>query len=322
MTQEKRIQKISICIVAYNHGQYINDCLASVVGQQVDADLEILIGDDCSSDQTRKIINEYAERFPGLVFPFFHEKNIGGSQNYHFLISKASGDYVAHLDGDDYWFPGKLTAQLRFLAGNPNCSAVYTNALCICDDGSPAGVFNNAQPACFDINFLLRQGNFLNHSSVLYRSSFRHALLNMQAQFLDYHVLLRLARHGKIGYMNQLLTTYRRASGSSAIVHTNELVRNLYWEALQDVPRDLVNEKDLGHGMAEFMRTIFFRAIRTRSWTLIEIWWPRILADAPVGRVRMLAWASWAILRIGLVESMSMICQRVTGNPMKVLYRR
>ena len=48
--------KVSVCVVAYNHGRYIGDCLASVVGQQVDADLEILVGDDCSTDETREII--------------------------------------------------------------------------------------------------------------------------------------------------------------------------------------------------------------------------------------------------------------------------
>ena len=54
--------KISVCVVAYNHGRYIGECLASVVGQQVDADLEILVGDDCSTDETRRIIGGYAEK--------------------------------------------------------------------------------------------------------------------------------------------------------------------------------------------------------------------------------------------------------------------
>lgn len=322
MIQEGKTPKVSVCIVAYNHGRYINDCLASVIGQHVDADLEVLVGDDCSTDQTRQIISAYAERYPGLVFPVFHDKNIGGSNNYQHLVSKATGDYIAHLDGDDYWLPGKLAAQVRFLEANPGCTAVYTNAFCIRDDGTPAGVFNNAQPARFDINALLRLGNFLNHSSVLYRLTLKPELLGMPSPFLDYCILLRLARHGDVGYLNQALTTYRRSSSSSAIVNSNEFVRSLYWEALQDVPRDLVNPQDLGHGMAEFMRTIFFRAIRTRSWSLIKMWWPRVLAEAPVGRARMLAWAGWAILRTGFIEGMGMVCQRIAANPMKVLYRR
>ncbi len=322
MSQEGKTPKISVCIVAYNHGQYIDDCLSSVVGQQVEADIEILVGDDCSTDQTRKIISAYAERYPDLVFPVFHAKNIGGSLNYQYLMSKAAGEYVAHLDGDDYWLPGKLAAQVRFLDANPDCAAVYTNAFCIRDDGTPAGVFNNAQPSRFDINDLLRQGNFLNHSSVLYRSTLRHELLGMQPPFLDYRILLRLARHGDVGYLNQALTAYRRSSSSSAIVNANELVRSLYWETLQDVPRDMVNMQDLGHGIAEFMRAIFFRAIRTRSWTLIETWWPRILAEAPVGRMTMLAWAGWAILRTGFIEGIDMACRFITDNPMKIHYRR
>src|SRR6266516_3269144 len=90
--------KVSVCVVAYNHGRYIGDCLASVVGQQVEADLEILVGDDCSTDETREIIAAYAARYPGLVHPVFHPRNIGGTRNYQVLIGKAEGDYIAHLD--------------------------------------------------------------------------------------------------------------------------------------------------------------------------------------------------------------------------------
>jgi hypothetical protein len=226
------------------------------------------------------------------------------------------------LDGNDCWLPGKLAAQVRFLETSGNCAAAYTNTFCVRDDGTPAGVFNNAQPPCFNINTLLRLGNFLNHRSVLYRSTLKHELLGMRAPFLGNRILLRLARHGDVGYLNQALTVYRRPSSSSAIANANELVRTSYWEAMLDVPRDLATPRDLGHGIAEFMRSIFFRAIGTRSCALIGTWWPRILAEASVGRARMLAWTGWAILRTGFVESIGMAYRLITDNQMKIHYRR
>ena len=77
----KKRLKVSVCIVTYNHGRYIDDCLASVVSQQIDADLEVLVGDDFSTDQTRAIISAYAKKYPDMIYPVFHEKNIGGSHN-------------------------------------------------------------------------------------------------------------------------------------------------------------------------------------------------------------------------------------------------
>src|SRR5689334_18333358 len=123
--------KVSVCVVAFNHGRYIANCLASVVGQQINAELEVLVGDDCSADETRQIIGRYAEEHPGLIHPVFHQSNIGGTQNYQSLIRRASGSYIAHLDGDDYWLPGKLAEQVSFLEKNQNCVAVYTNAIVV-----------------------------------------------------------------------------------------------------------------------------------------------------------------------------------------------
>jgi glycosyltransferase involved in cell wall biosynthesis len=228
---EKRA-KISVCIVAYNHGRYIDDCLASVVGQRVDADLEILVGDDCSTDHTREVIGEYAKTYPDLIQPVFHQKNIGGSDNYRQLISKASGDYIAHLDGDDYWLPGKLAEQIRFLERNPACVAVYTNAVVISDAGDSVGRFNGVLPQQFDLNFLVRQGNFLNGSSLLYRARCRNPILQLQGDTLDYHYHILLAGQGRLGYVNRVLVAYRRCSTTSTLSTKYELVLELYWRAI------------------------------------------------------------------------------------------
>ncbi len=190
--------KVSVCVVAYNHGRYIGDCLASVVGQQVEADLEILVGDDCSTDETREIIGGYAARYPGLVHPVFHPRNIGGTRNYQVLIGKAQGDYIAHLDGDDYWLPEKLAEQIGFLEKNRNCVAVYANAIVISDSGERVARFNGALPQQFDLNYLVRKGNFLNGSSLVYRARCRDPILQLEGDALDYHFHILLAGQGAL----------------------------------------------------------------------------------------------------------------------------
>lgn len=314
---------VSVCVVTFNHERYIRDCLMSVIAQSSDVTLEILVGDDQSEDGTSVIVEELASEYPHLIRYFRHQKRLGrGSTNYQFLIREAKGLFIAHLDGDDFWLSGKLAAQIRFMEQYPDCPAVYSNALVIREDGVPCGVFNNPQPVRFDINALLRHGNFLNNSSMFYRASLREHLLAMQAPFLDYRVHLRHARQGAIGYLNQVLVGYRVNSSSSVIVHANNDVRRFYWEALLDVPRDVVNADDLAKSMAEFARSVFFRSLRLRSVSLLRQWLPVVMATSPVGQVKMSILIFAAIARVGIREGFSALCGRLSGNRLKILYRR
>ena len=316
------IYKVSVCVVTYNHARYIRDCLISVLAQCEDVSLEILVGDDLSEDETGKIVQSLANRYPKIIRYFCHSKRKGPASNYQFLIRKAQGEYIAHLDGDDLWLPGKLATQIRFMEQHPDCPAVYSNAITIRDDGVLLGVFNNFQPTRFDINSLLRHGNFLNHSSMLYRAFLREDLLRLPPSFLDYRIHLHHARHGAIGYLNQTLVSYRVNSSSSMIVHANNDVRRLYWEALLDVPRDSINADDLASGIAEFARSIFFRSIRIRHVSLIRQWLPIIIASSPVSRTKMSVLIFSAIIRTGVRELFAALYAHLSGNSFKILYYR
>jgi len=313
---------VSVCIVTFNHERYIRDCLMSVIAQSSDVTLEILVGDDFSEDRTSVIVEALAAEYPHLIRHFRHVPRLGPTENYLSLIREARGTLIAHLDGDDFWLPGKLAAQMSFLEQHPDCSAVYSNAFVVRDDGVPLGFFNNPQPERFDLNGLLRRGNFLNHSSMLYRASLRENLLALPTPFLDYRVHLRHAQHGAIGYLNQVLVGYRVNSSSSILVHANAMVRRLYWEALLDAPRDSVNADDLAAGMAEFARRVFFRSAKMKDIPLLLQWLSIVMAASPVGRLKMGILIFAAILRVGIQEAVATLCARLGGNRLKILYRR
>ncbi len=313
---------VSVCILTYNHKRYIRDCIMSVIAQSSDVTLEILVGDDCSEDGASSIVEALASEYPHLIHYFRHVSRLGPAENYLSLIRKARGAFIAYLDGDDFWLPGKLAAQVSFLERRPDCPAVYSNALVIRDDGVPLGVFNNPQPARFDINALLRRGNFLNHSSTLYRASLRENVLALPTPFLDYRVHLRHARHGAVGYLNQVLVAYRVGSSSSMVVHANDLVRRLYWEALLDVPRGSVNEDDLARAMAGFVRSVLLRSIRTKDVFMLRRWLPVIMAASPVGWIKMCSFISAGILRTVIQKGTDALCARLTGNHLRILFRR
>lgn len=118
--------KVSVCVVTYNQEKYIAECLQSLVDQVTDFPFEIIVGEDCSTDRTREIVLEFQKKYPDIVKPLLHEKNVGGSENYLKTHAQAVGKYIAHMDGDDYALPGKLQVQADFLDNNKECNLLWT----------------------------------------------------------------------------------------------------------------------------------------------------------------------------------------------------
>ncbi|MFZ6646242.1 glycosyltransferase [Undibacterium sp. TJN25] len=253
--------KISVCIVTYNHAAYIHDCLSSVIAQQVDAELEVLVGDDCSSDETRTIIKQFSDKYPEMIYPIFHKENLGSTRNYQYLINEASGDYIAQLDGDDFWLPGKLRAQLGFLEENRECSAAYTNAIVINNSGDLIAKFNGELPPQFDLNFLLEKGNFLNASSVMYRAHCKYQVLKVDGPILDFHAHVLLASQGYLGYVNKVLVAYRLNSTTSITTARRDLLMELYWKGILSAWKLGADENALRHCMIGFYRSLIRSAL-------------------------------------------------------------
>lgn len=117
--------KVSVCVVTYNQVKYIRQCLQSIVDQETKFQLEVIVGDDCSTDGTQAIVQEFSEKYPKILKPIFHSKNIGAHENYILIHSQAAGEYIVHVDGDDYCLPGKLQAQADYLDANKDCQILW-----------------------------------------------------------------------------------------------------------------------------------------------------------------------------------------------------
>jgi len=116
MELQYKTPKVSVCVITYNQEKYIRQCLQSIVDQETDFDFEVIVGEDCSTDGTRAIVQEFSEKFPNIVKPIYQKKNIdGGGYNFLTVHRAARGEYVAHIDGDDFALPGKLQAQANIL---------------------------------------------------------------------------------------------------------------------------------------------------------------------------------------------------------------
>jgi len=110
---------VSVAMTTYNHAKYIRQALNSILMQKIDYKYEIIIGDDCSTDETQEILREYQKKYTGIIFPILRENNVGAAENIYDVFLNCKGNYIAVLEGDDFWTDqNKLRSQIDFLENN------------------------------------------------------------------------------------------------------------------------------------------------------------------------------------------------------------
>jgi glycosyltransferase involved in cell wall biosynthesis len=132
--------KVSVLIVTYNQHEWIAQAVESALAQKVDFDIEIVIGDDFSTDGTREIVESYAARYPGVIRLNRQDRRpegIPGRVNQVTTLEACRGEFIAFLDGDDFWTdPGKLAHQVDLLEATPGIVGVAHDALILHEGGS------------------------------------------------------------------------------------------------------------------------------------------------------------------------------------------
>lgn len=212
MNESGNAPKVSVCVVTYNQEKYIGKCLQSIVDQQTDFVFEVIVGDDGSTDGTRAIVQEFAQKYPGKVRAVLHEKNVGPTDNYFSVHNLARGEYIAHLDGDDYCLPGKLMRLSSHLDANPGCVIVWHRMYIInergqCAVGMPVVPIKNfIDSERLHARDLAKYYGLTGcHSGSMYRASARK-LRARNAPTLDYFLTMSLCIDG--GYASYIDEPY------------------------------------------------------------------------------------------------------------------
>jgi glycosyltransferase involved in cell wall biosynthesis len=117
---------VSVAMITYNHEQYIRQAIEGVLKQETGFPFELVIGEDCSPDGTRRVVLDFQKRFPNQVRVITSEHNVGAHKNGHRVMNACHGKYVAFCEGDDYWHnPNKLKKQVDFLEANSDYGLVH-----------------------------------------------------------------------------------------------------------------------------------------------------------------------------------------------------
>ena len=119
---------ISVVIPSYNRADTVGQTIDSILAQKVDADVEIVIGDDSSKDSAREVLLKYKEQHPDTIKLLFHEQNMGLGANWATCVKACRGKYICNCDNDDYWHnENKLQIQLDYMESHPECNICITN---------------------------------------------------------------------------------------------------------------------------------------------------------------------------------------------------
>lgn len=203
--------KVSVAMVTYNHEKFIAKALDSVLMQQTAFEYEIVIGEDCSTDTTRNIVTAYKTQYPDKIRLLLNEKNMGMHGNGAQVLQACSGEYVAMLDGDDYWTsPEKLQKQVDFLDSHHDCSACFHDALIVAEGSSEEPIHYREKQKEFSTVDDLLVDNFIPTAAVMFRRGGAGELPAWanSLKMGDWVLHILNAIHGRIGYIDETMSVY------------------------------------------------------------------------------------------------------------------
>lgn len=182
---------ISVVIPSYNRANTVGYTIDSIIAQKVNAKIEIVIGDDCSTDNAREVLLQYKEKYPDIIRLFFWEKNLGLGANWASCIKECKGKYICNCDNDDYWHNlDKLQLQLDYMESHPDCNVLITNHRCHNRD---TGVITE-EVAKIDCTIPLQKamwgGSSFCNATIMYRADFMKAHLDLD-EFINRRLSLQ-----------------------------------------------------------------------------------------------------------------------------------
>jgi glycosyltransferase involved in cell wall biosynthesis len=204
--------KVSVCMIAYNHEAYIRQAIESILSQEVDFPIELVIGDDCSPDGTAAICEEFVCRDPRVRL-LSRERNLGVMPNFTRTLLACTGEYVAVCEGDDYWTDTqKLQKQVQFLDAHPEYAGAAHQSMVITANVAVRTFKDDVPPTLATIDLI--GGRLFHTASVI----FRRPVLNL---FSNSPLVLSCDRLlnfcitflGKVHYSRDCMCAYRLHSG-------------------------------------------------------------------------------------------------------------
>ena len=214
--------RVSVVMITYGHENFIRQAIEGVLVQNCDFEVELIVANDCSPDNTDYIINDIIQNHPQGKWITYHKhpKNLGMMPNFIFALQQAQGEYIALCEGDDYWTdPFKLQKQVDFLEANPDYVLCFHKVKILKTNGELVDDFITKVPENYETQeTLARLGNYIHTPSVVFRNILRKFPEEFEMSPIgDYFLYMMLAEHGKFKYMDEEMAVYRFGVGIHSV---------------------------------------------------------------------------------------------------------
>lgn len=248
---------LSIAVVTYNQEKYISKTLDSILNQKHEYSYEIIIGEDCSTDGTRAVIEEYVLKYPNIIRPLYNDSNMGIIGNYFNVIRHCHGKYIMECAGDDFWLPGKVLTQINYMEENKDVDLCYGNVIQYLNDSGEYRVVKNKGYEIF--RDLLRLNTIPAVTVCFKRDKIVEYIKQVSPEqkdwkMEDYPLWLWISLNGKISYLSKDIAVYRVFNDSlSHFVDVNKYylfiknqfnVKN-YFRKLNGIPEEPVDDNEI-----------------------------------------------------------------------------
>jgi glycosyltransferase involved in cell wall biosynthesis len=209
--------QVSVLTITHNQEDFVAETVTSVMTQETDFDYELVIGDDASTDGTRDLLVTLGAQYPRRIHLLFADTRLGPLHNFARTYRKCRGQYLATVDGDDYWTDAyKLQRQVDLLEARPEHAMCFHSAYIVRNDQTPsASVFrpHKIKPE-YDVNDILEY-NFIATCSPMYRKGLYESLPDwyFSTPVYDWPLDVLYAMRGTIGYIDEPMAAYRQHTG-------------------------------------------------------------------------------------------------------------
>jgi glycosyltransferase involved in cell wall biosynthesis len=217
---------VSVCMITYNHEKFIAEAIDGVLMQKTDFPIELIIGEDCSTDNTRQICIEYKDKYPQIIRLILPEKNLGMMPNFTNTLQACTGKYIALCEGDDYWTdPYKLQKQVDFMEAEEDISMCFHNTKILKygqwgDKGIYRGINNNY----FDSNMFFKKW-CIPTATMLFRGKYLVNYSDPRIFLGDHFIFLLMADKGLVYGMSDCMSVYRiHENGFSSTIYRDVLI--------------------------------------------------------------------------------------------------
>lgn len=262
----EKIALLSVAIITYNSEKFIENAIQSILTQDY-PNIEIVISDDASNDNTVKIVTRYIKNYPDKIRLLVAKKNMGALENWFKCVQACSGQYITGIGGDDEFYPNKLSKQIAIMENDKNIAICYADAIVfnVSTQKELYRLSDKTPTKSGGVEVALRDCIYYSPTMM-----FRRSLLPQENSFIGIRhaadlafykeIMILSAPYGKIYYLPEIVYKYQKHNMNITV--TNNNYRREHIDAIKLLQKKYPNYSSyLNSSIYDFCCVAYFKSL-------------------------------------------------------------